>query len=262
MTSTPNSLPQPLLGKRADGFALPPISAHTALFLDFDGTLADLAATPRQVVLPGHMVPLLRQLAEQLQGALAIVSGRPLAEIDAFLAPLQLPCAAEHGAVRRLTPAHIQAVATPDLRDVLHIATAFAQAHAGVLLEVKSTSVALHYRQAPQWEDDALHAMQAAANSTPGLVLLHGKSVFEIKPAGVSKGTAMEAFMSEAPFAGRHPIFAGDDVTDESGFDAVQLRGGSGIKVGQGDSIAHYRCAAPADLRAWLQQASHGAPHA
>ncbi len=262
MTSTPTFLSKPLAGLRVDGFDLPPINADTALFLDFDGTLADLAATPHQVELPQDVVPLLRQLAEQLQGALAIVSGRPLAEIDAFLAPLQLPCAAEHGAVRRLTPAHIQALATPDLREVVHLATAFAQAHAGVLLEVKSTSVALHYRQAPHWESAALHAMQAAANSTPGLALLHGKLVFEIKPAGVSKGTAIEAFMSEAPFAGRHPIFAGDDVTDESGFASVQLRGGSGIKVGEGESLAHYRCAAPSYLRAWLRQAANLVPQA
>lgn len=235
--------------------ALPGIDAQTALFLDFDGTLADLAPQPEAVQLAADLIPVLTQLAAQLNGALAIVSGRRLADLDGFLAPLRLPSAAEHGAQHRAAGGEVICLAAPDLRAVARLATALAARHAGLRVEVKSAAVALHYRHAPALEALALQVMQDAAQRTPGLELLRGKSVLEIKPAGISKGTAIEAFMASAPFAGRLPLFAGDDTTDEAGFSAVQLLGGQGIKVGEGSTLAQFRCASPAALRQWLRLA-------
>lgn len=232
--------------------ALPAIHAGTALFLDFDGTLADLADQPDAVLVHHDLVPLLRQLAEQLHGALAIVSGRRLADLDHFLVPLQLPAAAEHGAhYRQADGSQVQA-ASPDLAPVVRQVLALAECHAGLRAEVKASCVALHYRHAPQLEGLVHQVMQHAADSNPGLSLLSGKLVFEIKPAHVSKGRAIEDFMQLSPFAGRQPVFVGDDVTDEAGFAAVQALGGIAIKVGPGDTLARYRCNNPTAVRHWL----------
>lgn len=232
--------------------ALPAIPPGTALFLDFDGTLVDLADQPDAVRVPDDLVPLLLQLEQQLGGAVAIVSGRKLAELDDFLAPLTLPTAAEHGAhYRQADGSHVQA-ASPDLAPVIRQVLALAECHAGLRAEVKASCVALHYRHAPQLEALAHQVMRHAANSQPGLSLLSGKLVFEIKPAHVSKGRAIEDFMQLPPFAGRAPVFVGDDVTDEAGFAAVQALGGTAIKVGPGDTLARYRCTDPTAVRQWL----------
>jgi len=234
---------------------LPAIRAHSALFLDFDGTLADLAPQPEAVQLAAGLVPALARLSTLLDGALAIVSGRTLADLDGFLAPLRLPAAAEHGAQRRIAGGVAMSVAAPDLQEVARRAAELMVHHPGLRVEVKSAAVALHYRHAPELEALCLQAMQQAAASTPGVELLRGKFVFEVKPSGVSKGTAIEAFMAEPPFAGRIPLFAGDDTTDEAGFSAVQFMGGEGIKVGEGATLARFRCASPAALRQWLDDA-------
>lgn len=232
--------------------ALPAIHAGTALFLDFDGTLVDLADQPDAVQIAPDLVSLLGQLSRQLGGALAIVSGRKLADLDHFLAPLQLPAAAEHGAhYRQADGSQVQA-ASPDLAPVIRQVLALAECHAGLRAEVKASCVALHYRHAPQLEALAQQVMQHAADSHPGLTLLRGKCVFEVKPAHVSKGRAIEDFMQLAPFAGRQPVFAGDDITDEAGFAAVQALGGTAIKVGLGDTLARYRCSNPTAVRHWL----------
>ncbi|OGA95332.1 MAG: trehalose-phosphatase, partial [Burkholderiales bacterium RIFCSPHIGHO2_12_FULL_61_11] len=212
------------------------------------------------VQVTAELIPILRQLTVQLGGAIAIVSGRKLTDLDAFLAPLQLPCAAEHGAQRRSPQGEIIRLASPDLQEVVRLATALAARHAGLRVEIKSAAVALHYRHAPEMETLALQVMLKAADSTPDVELLRGKSVFEIKPAGISKGTAIQAFMAQAPFAGRLPLFAGDDATDEAGFSAVQRLGGHGIKVGEGATVAHYRCQEPAALRQWLLAAQNNEP--
>lgn len=232
---------------------LPTLDAGTALFLDFDGTLVDLADQPETVQVPPDLVSLLGQLSQQLGGALAIVSGRKLADLDHFLTPLQLPAAAEHGAhYRQADGSQVQA-ASPDLGPVIRQVLALAECHAGLRAEVKASCVALHYRHAPQLEALAWQVMRHAADSHPGLSLLSGKQVFEIKPTHVSKGRAIEDFMQLNPFAGRHPLFVGDDMTDEAGFTAVQALGGSAIKVGTGDTLARYRCSDPTAFRQWLQ---------
>ena len=243
---------------------LPLIDPQTALFLDFDGTLVDLATQPEAVRITPDVIPALKQLAAGLSGALAIVSGRRLADLDNLLAPLQLPTAAEHGAQRRLASGKIMRLAAPDLQSVIRQLNAVAQRHHGLRVEVKMAAVALHYRHAPELEAVCLQAMTDAVNATANVELLHGKCVFEIKPAGINKGTAIAAFMAHPPFMGRRPVFAGDDVTDEAGFAVTQQLGGDGIKVGEGSTQAVYRCESPAALRQWLQCACRAlaSPHA
>lgn len=235
---------------------LPAIAPRsTALFFDFDGTLADLAPQPEAVRVADDLVPLLRQLFSRVDGALAIVSGRRLGDLDEFLHPLELPSAAEHGAQRRLANGQVLSITPPDLQHAITAASALAAQHAGLRVEIKNAAVALHYRHAPELQSLCLQVMAKAVAASSGVELLRGKYVFEIKPAGVSKGTAIAAYMQAAPFAGRVPLFAGDDVTDEAGFAAVQSLGGAGIKVGVGETLAHYHCASPAALRQWLQSA-------
>lgn len=244
---------------------LPPIGDTVALFLDFDGTLADIAPRPDAVRLAPDLVPVLDALHARLDGALAVVSGRPIAELDAFLAPLRLPAAAEHGALLRATaggPAIRPAEDSADgalaatLAAVERAARALADRHPGLLVERKTTSVALHYRGAPALDEQCAEAMRSALRGSPLLELLPGKCVLEARPSGVCKGSAIEALMRHAPFAGRTPVFAGDDVTDEAGFARVRALGGVAIKVGPGKTVASHRCESPAALRAWLRQAA------
>ncbi len=237
---------------------LPPILASNALFLDFDGTLTELAPRPDAVRTAPGMVESLAALRAALGGALAIVSGRPVGDLDRFLAPLRPALAAEHGAVLRLDNGHLQCADPPDLRDAVRAASQLADAHAGVVVERKTTSVALHYRGAPQCAQRCIDTLAGAIARRPELELLHGKCVVEVRLAGIDKGRAIAALMDREPFAGRKPIFAGDDVTDESGFAFVQAAGGIAIKVGDGTTIARHACESPQALRRWLASAAAG----
>ena len=241
---------------------LPCINANTALFLDFDGTLAELAPSPAEVRVAPDLVPTLWALAERLNGALAIVSGRPIDEIDAFLRPLLLPVAGVHGAQRRIPGEEVVTLAAPPLDAVVAAAEELALHHPGLIVERKRVAMALHYRLAPELEAVCLHQLVETVKRVPGLELIHGKMVVEVKPAGISKGSAIDNFMNQAPFAHRQPVFIGDDVTDESGFEVVQRRGGYGIKMGEGDTLAQHRIADPASLRLWLQDAVVRLPQA
>ncbi|MEO8152422.1 MAG: trehalose-phosphatase [Rhizobacter sp.] len=225
----------------------------SALFVDFDGTLIDIAPRPDAVSLPAGVVEMLALVHVRLGGALAIVSGRPIEQLDAFLSPLRIPVAGLHGAERRSASGSITRLPLADLRQVTANLQALADIHPGMLVEAKPGAVALHYRLAPSCEALVQRAMQAALRQSPGMSLLHGKMVIELKPAAASKGLAVDAFMAEPPFVGRIPVFIGDDVTDESGFTAAQAAGGVGIKIGPGPTQAQHRLATPADLRAWLQ---------
>jgi trehalose 6-phosphate phosphatase len=236
------------------------LTGRSALFLDFDGTLAELAPRPEAVVVPRELIGLLGQLFEQLDGAMALVTGRAQADIEPFLAPLKLPAAFEHGAVRRPASGELVQAPTPELGPALAAARALAARHPGLLVEHKQTAMALHFRLAPEMQAECTAAMAAAIAHDPGLQLLRGKAVVEVKSAHVSKGLAIAAFMQEAPFLGREPVFAGDDVTDEAGFDVVQQLGGTGVKVGEGPTCAVVRVANPLALRAWLQQAARLPP--
>lgn len=237
---------------------VPKITANTALFLDFDGTLVDIAAQPELVEVPQDLVNLLAQLFQRLNGAVAIVSGRSLSDLDAYLAPLKLPSVAEHGAVHRLAGGQPTAATSPALQHIVRVASALAAQHPGLRAEIKSHAVALHYRHAPELESLCLEAMAEAVKRTPGIELLHGKFVFDIKPAGITKGTAIQALMDRPPFRGRLPLFAGDDTTDEAGFSAVQSIGGDTVKIGAGASLASYRCPDPFTFRQWLAISAEG----
>jgi trehalose 6-phosphate phosphatase len=228
---------------------------NCALFLDFDGTLVELAAHPESVVMPPGLVQTLEQLKSRLGGAVAVVSGRPIAQIDRFLDPLVLCVAGVHGAERRRADGSVAWQAVSPLDPVEEAAAALARAHPALRLEPKRGSLALHYRQAPALETLCLETLTAAVARSPGLALLRGKMVVEAKPATASKGRAIEAFLREPPFIGRLPVFIGDDFTDEAGFKAVQERGGLGVKVGEGPTAARQRLANPASMRDEMERA-------
>jgi trehalose 6-phosphate phosphatase len=232
----------------------PPLAPlhRLALFLDFDGTLVPIAETPDAVVPPPGLARLLADLHGLLDGALAIVPGRQMQVLDRFLAPLRLPAACEHGMQRRDAGGRLLEQAPPCMETVLHACTALARAHAGLLVERKHSSIALHYRRAPHLRTLCLDTLECALQGQPRLQLLPGKCVFEIQCAGMDKGRAIAAFLREAPFAGRTPVFAGDDTTDESGFAAVLSRGGMAIKVGPGDTMAGHRLDSPRAVHDWL----------
>jgi len=230
----------------------PRLQRHNALFLDFDGTLVDIAETPEAIEVPPALVGLLGDLHDWLGGALAVVSGRQIDVLDRFLSPLRLCAAGEHGVQRRDPDGNMREQAAPDLTQVLAAANEIASQHAGLLVERKHAAIALHYRAAPELESLCREQMQRAISGDPRLELLHGKSVFEVKPAGVNKGIAIDAFLHEAPFAGRIPVFAGDDTTDETGFAVVQPAGGIAIKVGSGPSLAQHRLDSPRAVFEWL----------
>lgn len=230
----------------------PRLTPDAALFLDFDGTLVAIAETPEAIHVPAAMVPLLSDLHDLLGGALAVVSGRQIDVLDRFLAPLRLPAAGEHGVQRRDAEGRMQEQRALDLTAVLDTANELARVHEGLLVERKHAAIALHYRLAPQLEAVCRDAMARVIDGQPQFELLHGKFVFEVKPAGINKGIAIDAFLREAPFAGRVPVFAGDDTTDESGFAIVQPRGGVAIKVGSGPSLALHRLDSPRAVFEWL----------
>jgi trehalose 6-phosphate phosphatase len=227
-----------------------------ALFLDFDGTLVDIAPQPESVIVPSALIGTLKSLHDYLGGGLALISGRSIAQIDAFLEPLRFPIAGVHGTERRAADGAMTLMSTHPLDHVEAAAMRLAAEHPQLIVESKRGSVALHYRQAPALEALCLKVMQEAVEESPGLTLLRGKMVAEAKPGGASKGHAIEAFMHERPFMGRTPVFIGDDFTDEVGFATVQRLGGMGVKVGEGASVAWQRLESPAALRFQLQAAA------
>jgi len=227
-----------------------------ALFLDFDGCLVEIAPRPLDVHVDPALAPLLSRINAALNGALAIVSGRPIAEIDQFLASPNLPVAGLHGAERRRANGTVAPPPDrhPALGAIAADLAAFAHAHDGVMLEDKGVTLALHYRNAPSAEAACREVMQNALVADE-LVLLDGKKVLEIKPRNIDKGRALRAFMAEAPFAGRVPVYCGDDVTDEAGFAAVNEMGGVSIRVGSpAPTQAVFACPSVGALRTWLEE--------
>jgi trehalose 6-phosphate phosphatase len=229
---------------------------HSALFIDFDGTLADLAPQPDAVQVHPAVPQLLARLDHALQGAIALVSGRPLAELDAYLQPVTLSAAGVHGVERRGADGQLQRVAVDSLQTAATRINTLVQQHPGLRMESKPGAIALHYRQAPALESVCAAVMTEVAAGIDGMELLHGKMVFEIKPRSANKGLAVRSFMAEAPFRQRRPWFFGDDVTDESAFEAVQALGGVAVKIGSGDTCAAHRLPSPEALRAWLADAA------
>lgn len=232
----------------------------TAFFFDFDGTLVELAPTPDSICVPPSLIALLAALRHRSHGAVAIVSGRGIDNIDTFLNMPDLPIAGLHGAERRDANGDMQRIGFNDAR-LLRIERELAvvvERHPGMLLEIKGAAVALHYRNAPEREGIAREATERlVADYADAYVLQPGKMVFEIKPKGVDKGRALAAFLNEPPFAGRMPVFAGDDLTDEKGFAVVNAHGGLSIKVGAGETSARARLdsvdALHAQIARWLE---------
>jgi trehalose 6-phosphate phosphatase len=205
---------------------------------------------------------LLAAIERRLGGAVAVVSGRPGAQIDHHLQPLTLCAAGVHGVERRGADGRLQRVDSADLRSATALVRAVVDAHPGLRLESKAGAIALHYRLAPALAELCLKTMAQALALTRGMVLMHGKMVVEMKPQGVSKGEAVRAFMLEVPFRDRRPWFFGDDVTDENGFEAVLALDGVAVKIGAGDTLAPHRLADPAALHGWLRASAArlGAP--
>ena len=225
-----------------------------ALFLDFDGTLVDIAPEPDAVVVPAGLIGTLDTLNHYLGGALALISGRPIAQIDEFLHPLQLPAAGVHGAERRTASGELVLLAIHPLDNVEAAAQALAQRHPELHVESKRGSIALHYRQAPQLGALVHREMRALlASAGPDFQLLVGKRVVEILPGGSNKGLAVRQFMQEPPFRGRTPAFVGDDVTDEHAFAIVNGLAGYSVKVGPGPTLADWRLDDVTAVRAWLE---------
>lgn len=231
---------------------LPPPD-QIALLLDFDGTLAEIAASPSSVSVDVALPRLLRALGARCGGALAIVTGRPVAEIDCLLQGAVVTVAGLHGAEQR-HDGRIRRLATPPALDRARDAVrALAGTTPGLLIEDKGLALAVHYRACPEAEAPLRRALSALTEAAAGaLGLQPGKMVFELKPAGASKGEAVHSLMDRPPFAGRRPLFAGDDTTDEDGFAATLARGGIALKIGEGTTRAPNRLPDPACFRALL----------
>ncbi|PZQ45847.1 MAG: trehalose-phosphatase [Rhodovulum sulfidophilum] len=222
-----------------------------ALFLDLDGTLAELRDDPDAVRLDPATVAALEALAEALAGAVVLISGRDIRDLDAR-APRGLWRAGGHGL--EIAPpgaAPAAAAADPDPAMLARLRAEVA-AFPGARVEVKGPILALHYRAAPGAGAALIAAAEAAAAAAPGHVAQSGHMVVEVKPGVANKGRALEGLAARPPFAGRRPVMIGDDTTDEDAMRAATTLGGFGVKVGPGDSAARYRAADPAAVRAWL----------
>ena len=242
-----------------------PLPNTWALFLDVDGTLIEIAEAPDAVHVDEGVGGLLTGLGESLDGALALASGRSLDVLDRFFAPLVLPAAGLHGLERRSAGGEVSrsdgsAALEPARRDLER----FVAGHPGTLLEDKSATLALHYRRAAAAEAPAREAMERArAALGPGYRVQEGKMVLELKPHRPNKRTVVEDFMAEAPFRGRVPVFVGDDITDEEGFEAAQSAGGAAIVVGlepdgSRESVARYGLGGVRELHRWLEALCSG----
>ncbi len=245
---TPDQLPVPSsLVPQLDGIAI---------LLDIDGTLLDLMPTPREVRVPPGLAETLNLLLARTSGALALVSGRSLADIDLIFAPDQFPAVGGHGAEMRLiTEGEVAATLAPPLdEEVKRRLAAIAHLSPGILLEDKGYSLALHYRLAPHAEKaihEAISLVRADLPEAP-LEVLPGKCVFEIKHKGFSKANAVRELMTFAPFKGRRPLFIGDDVTDESVFAIMPDMNGLAFSVGRRARGVNGHFDAPGDVREFL----------
>lgn len=229
-----------------------------ALFLDFDGTLVEIAPSPEQVRIDRRVPAALDALRQQLDGALALVSGRPVAFLDAMMAPYRFDAAGLHGAQIRIGGEEAPLAGPSEaLREATRAMVRFANGHVGVIVEDKRQSVALHWRLAPALAEEAVALMEGLAERLgPAMRLQRGKAVAELVPATASKGNAIAGLLGQGVYAGRLPVFIGDDVTDEDGFAAVDAAGGLSIRIGAGETRAQHRLASPTVLRRILLAAT------
>ena len=237
----------------------PPLSIldGAALFLDFDGTLVELAETPDAIDVPAAVEPLLARLDERLEGRVALVSGRSIEGLERHIACNGRAVSGSHGLELRLrNGSRIPLAARHDLSEARARLKKVAEATPGLLLEDKPFGLALHFRQAPD-EQGRVEALMSELARTSGLALQQGKMVIEIRPRGADKGDAVRAFMAEPEFAGARPVFVGDDLTDEHAFEAAVELGGTGILVGpERDTAARWRLPDVRSVIQWLDEAA------
>jgi len=239
----------------------PELRGPCAFFLDLDGTLLDIADHPHQVSIDGELVGLLESLGRAAGGALALISGRPIADIDRLLSRPGFCIAGQHGAERRdfSGTMHRHDVSRDALEKARGRLGMLAARHPALVLEDKGVNLALHFRSAPGLLAEMQEAVRGLAGELSGEFEVQlGKMVIELRPAGKDKGAAISEFLLEAPFRGRAPVFVGDDLTDESGFELINRVGGYSVKVGEGESAARWRLPDSAAVRAWL---AHTAAH-
>jgi trehalose 6-phosphate phosphatase len=232
----------------------PPINGNSALLLDIDGTLLDIARTPDAVVVPAELKYALEKLREELRGALAFVSGRSLATIDRLFAPLSTAAIGCHGVEVRGHDGKVRALAPPIPDPVRKLFHRLAKSHPGVLLEDKVYAVTLHYRLAPEARASLTAALAKEADllAAENIVLVEGKAVIEARPAGIDKGVGLRALIAQKPFRGRRVVFGGDDVTDQDVFQILPQIGGSGFSVGKSFPGVDHVFASPRAVRQWL----------
>ena len=233
----------------------PPAPADDwALFLDVDGCLLELADRPDAVVVPPRLRATLEALSQRLGGALALVSGRSVAVIDALFAPLQLPAAGLHGLeLRSATLQQSPPSPSPALAAIVEEAIGVSRDWPGVVVEDKGAALGLHWRAAPMAMDAMRGFAEAVLPRLPGYRLQPGNQVVELRPAAGDKGAAISALLAQPPFQGRTAVFAGDDITDEAGFAVVNAHAGISVLVGNREpSAAHYALRDPAAVRRWL----------
>jgi trehalose 6-phosphate phosphatase len=233
--------------------ARPPLlQPDAALFLDFDGTLAEFAQHPDGVTIDAGLPALLAGLRQRLGGAVALVTGRTLAGLDAITGLPAESAAGLHGLELRFQNG--DTVSPADPTGASRIARTLRErfgADPRLVVEDKGAGVALHWRQAPERAEECIAAMNELAAS-PVFEILRGHALIEARPRGTNKGSALAALSRHGSFAGRRPVFVGDDITDEDGFRAAALLGGYGVKIGQGETAARYRMAGVGEVHAWL----------
>src|SRR5437762_5314256 len=236
--------------------SLVPHLSETAILLDVDGTLLDLMPTPREVWVPPGLAKTLNRLLVRTNGALALVSGRSLNDIDLIFAPDQFPAVGGHGAEMRIEPDSdsVAAHAPPMDKELKRRLAAIAKLSPGILLEDKGYSLALHYRLAPHAEKAIYAAVSLIRADLPNapIEVLPGKCVCEIKHSGFNKATGVLELMTHEPFRGRRPIFIGDDVTDETVFAIMPDLDGLAFSVGRRAQGVADHFDEPRDVREWL----------
>lgn len=226
-----------------------------AYFLDVDGTLIEIADTPDCARVDTGLLDLIARLHRASAGAVALISGRALSDLEARIGTLRLPMAGQHGLERRDAAGRLWIHAAPPAAKyaIIESLTPVLARHPGLLLEDKGLTLALHYRRAPHLASYVhLLMRRLAGTSDTGLEVQRGKRVAEVKPSGIDKGSAVAEYLTESPFRGRRPVFIGDDLNDEHGFAEVNRLDGVSIKVGKGASCAHFRLRDVAAVRRWL----------
>jgi trehalose 6-phosphate phosphatase len=243
--------------------SVPRLDPQSALFLDVDGTLLEIAPRPELVHVPDGLPSLIMRLSAAREGALALISGRSLAQLDQLFQPWRGAAAGLHGLDRRRADGILDCMIDRDSAAALvHLRprlAAIAADETGLVLEDKGGTLALHYRAAPQREPEIRAVVEALHREMAGVLrLITGKMVVEFQPRAADKGRAIAAFLAEPPFLGRRPVFVGDDTTDEDGFSEIRRRGGIAIRVGIFDGVtaANYRLPTVEAVLAWL--ASNG----